>query len=226
MKLSFTTTELPFGIKEVESITVTNVLILSAHSGDEVLGCGGLIAHLAETASHIKVVCFSDRLEFEDGLKQNAEMRRIQEKEAALGLRILGIHEVSFLRLKEISAHENIALKILEELKTREWDLVVLPSKDDWDLEHRTIYSSCQTALKYKLPYTLELLQYNFFGLQKPDMIFATGKYAGAKEEAARCHKTIMKQRDMAEAALGRDKYLGNLLGISGAAEGYSLSPR
>lgn len=210
-------------IKLIDSVLATNVLILSAHSGDEVLGCGGLIAHLSETASHIKVVCFSDRLEFEDGLKQDAEMKRIQEKEAALGLRTLGIHEISFLRLKEISAHQNIALKILEELKTREWDLMICPAKEDWNLEHRVINSSLQTALKYKLHYQPKILEYGLLGVQKPEVLFNIDEYLGAKEEAIRCHKSLLKDRDLLGGVLGLNGYFGKITGTCAHAEGYHI---
>lgn len=211
-------------IKLVESITATNVLILSAHSGDDVFACGGLIAHLAENAKHIKAIYFSDKLEFAPSKSASSELMRKQEEEAVSGLRILGVHEVNFLRLKEISAHQNIALKILEELKTREWDLVICPAKEDWNLEHRVINDSLQTALKYKLHYKPTLLKYSLFGVAKPEVLFDIDIYASAKEEAIRCHRSLLQQRDLCSASMGLSNYLGNITGVCKHAEGYALT--
>jgi|GEM_PF-6171695 len=213
-------------IKVADSVQATNVLILSAHSGDELLGCGGLISHLSESASHIKVIYFSDKLEFVNEKKIDAESMRIQEREAVSGLRVLGIHEVNFLRMKEVLGQESISLTILEELKTREWDLVILPSKEDWSIERQAINTYFESVSKYKLGYPLVVMQYGLFGLSKPDIVLNIDQYVGMKEEAVRCHKSLLAQRDLASASLGLSNYLGNIAGVGKHVEGYSLSTK
>jgi LmbE family N-acetylglucosaminyl deacetylase len=73
------------------------VLVFGAHPDDEIIGCGGTMARLAEGQSEIYVVTFTGGGTSGAGLAEEKEMDQRRETEAALADAILGVRERLFL---------------------------------------------------------------------------------------------------------------------------------
>ena len=73
------------------------VLVFGAHPDDEIIGCGGTIARLAQAGSEIFVVTFTGGGTSGSGLAEEKEMDQRRESEAAQADVVLGVREREFL---------------------------------------------------------------------------------------------------------------------------------
>jgi LmbE family N-acetylglucosaminyl deacetylase len=138
-----------------------NVLLLSPHTDDVELGCGGTVAKFTEEGHNILWVVFSTA---EESLPPGLPPNTLREEFAAV-IRDLGMGEENYrvfdFRVRHLDEHRQ---EILEELvRTREDfrpDIVVGPSLKDFHQDHRVIANEMVRAFKtsssivcYELPW-------------------------------------------------------------------------
>ena len=120
-------------------ISDKNILVLSPHTDDETLGCGGLIHKLSHN-NQINIICFSycGREELKDEFTQACNTLCKDPN-----LRILDFKVREFNRQKILD-------KLIELKKEINPDIIICPSSFDVHQDHLTIYNECVRAFKDK----------------------------------------------------------------------------
>ena len=123
------------------------VLVISAHTDDEILGCGGTIARLVEGGDEvfICIVCESVSARGRDDFSKMEELA----KESA---QILGVNDIYFLRFKDQRLDEKSLLdlnKAIEEVVQKvKPDIVFTHYIDDLNKDHRIVSESTLVATR------------------------------------------------------------------------------
>lgn len=130
-----------------------SILILAAHPDDEVLGCGGTIAKLANDGEHIHVVFLADgvlsRVEDQRNYQVELNTRRIAAQKAC---DILGVQSVFFGDFPD-NRMDTIALlditKAVEELIAKHQpEMVFTHHAGDVNIDHRRLHEAVVTACR------------------------------------------------------------------------------
>ncbi len=145
-------------IRQPHELEASRVLVVAPHPDDEALGCGGLIAALAQKGCRFHVVFTTDggASHLNSPSWPRARLAALREEEAAEALRRLGIgaEPRSFLRLQDAampmrsSAEERQARSALGAiLRDLQPDLVLLPWRRDPHCDHRDSWQLTVDAL-------------------------------------------------------------------------------
>lgn len=130
-----------------------SILILAAHPDDEVLGCGGTIAKLANDGEHIHVVFLADgvlsRVEDQRNYQVELNTRRIAAQKAC---DILGVQSVFFGDFPD-NRMDTIALlditKAVEELIAKHQpEMIFTHHAGDVNIDHRRLHEAVVTACR------------------------------------------------------------------------------
>jgi len=142
---------------------VSSILILAAHPDDEVLGCGGTIAKLAQQGATIHVAFLADGVFSRscDPAAQQAELasRRIAAQKAC---DILGVKSVSFGDFPD-NRMDTIALldiiKPIEASVTKfQADTVFTHHAGDVNIDHRRIHEAVSVACRPQCGHSVKTL--------------------------------------------------------------------
>lgn len=130
-----------------------SILILAAHPDDEVLGCGGTIAKLADKGAIIHVAFLADGV-FSRAVEQEKmqEELRIRRAAAQKACDILSVKSVSFGNFPD-NRMDTVALlditKVLENLISEHMPEVVFTHHaSDVNIDHRRIHEAAVTACR------------------------------------------------------------------------------
>jgi len=130
-----------------------SILILAAHPDDEVLGCGGTIAKLADEGANIHVAFLADgvlsRAGDEKNQQDNLHTRRTSAQKAC---NILGVKSVFFGDFPD-NRMDTVALlditKIVEGLITKHQpEMVFTHHSGDVNIDHRRLHEAVVTACR------------------------------------------------------------------------------
>ena len=126
---------------------VKRVLVLCAHSDDQVIGAGGTIARLAKTAEVKTFIC-SFGEQSHPHLKK-VEVRKVRVLESKKANQILGGSDVLFLGMREGHfledyAHLHWRQKLLKHIHTFKPDRIFTHSSDDPHPDHRAVHHIVQ----------------------------------------------------------------------------------
>jgi LmbE family N-acetylglucosaminyl deacetylase len=139
------------------------VLIIAAHPDDEVLGCGGTIAKLADEGSTIHVAFLSDgvfsRTDDHANQQQKLHTRRAAAQKAC---DILGVNSVSFGDFPD-NRMDTVALlditKALEELITKHRpEILFTHHAGDINIDHRRTHEAVVTACRPQCAHPVKTL--------------------------------------------------------------------
>jgi LmbE family N-acetylglucosaminyl deacetylase len=140
-----------------------SILIVAAHPDDEVLGCGGTMAKLAQQGATIHVAFLADGVSSRDGYPtaQQAELtsRRTAAQKAC---DILGVKSVSFGDFPD-NRMDTIALldiiKPIEALVAKfQVDMVFTHHAGDVNIDHRRIHEAVSAACRPQLGHPVKTL--------------------------------------------------------------------
>lgn len=126
-----------------------NVLVLAPHTDDGELGLGGTITKLIEEGVHLTYVAFSTAKEsVPAGFPKD-----ILKTEVKNATRVLGVEPDNLIILDyQVRKLSYVRQEILEDLirirKTRDFDLVFIPSPHDIHQDHSTIAQEAIRAFK------------------------------------------------------------------------------
>lgn len=115
-----------------------NVLILSPHTDDAELGCGGTISKLIEDGNVVHVAIFSI---CDDSLPSGFSPGTLK-KESTNSLNLLGVKNIIYFdyKVRIFNYHRQQILEDLVNLKKElSPELVFIPSLDDYHQDHKTI---------------------------------------------------------------------------------------
>ncbi len=125
-----------------------NVLVISPHPDDEVLGCGGTIRRLADAGQRVTIAIVTRGWA---PLFSEAQVQQVREEAraaaAALGAADLRFLDLPVTKLAHLPEHElNGALMRLVDDVRPEW--VFLPFRSDVHEDHRQIFDAALVALR------------------------------------------------------------------------------
>lgn len=135
------------------------ILVLSPHTDDAELGCGGTLAKYAEAGHEIHHIAFSS---LPRDKNENKEARKIYVTECQGAGTILGIAEVTVLNLnmREFPQYRQFLLdRLIQERDNYVPTIVLIPSSHDLHQDHHAVYLESLRAFKhstilgYELPW-------------------------------------------------------------------------
>jgi LmbE family N-acetylglucosaminyl deacetylase len=150
--------------------SITRALVVAPHPDDESLGCGGLIAALAEKGCQISVIFVTDGSGSHPAsrLWPRRRLSRLRRREAVAALRQLGLHAASRLFLDLQDAHmpargsllwNRAKARIERTLDQLRPDLLLLPWRRDPHCDHRNSWRLIRDALE-AVPQPRYILEY------------------------------------------------------------------
>lgn len=186
--------------------TVENILIISPHPDDEVLGCGGTIKRFASEGHNVYVLIVTR------GNKENYSEERIENvrKEAVNAHRILGVSDTRFLdfpapNLDLVSIAE-ISSAILLVINDLHISCLFLPHKGDIHNDHKVVFNAGLVAARpvhgnpVKKIFSYETLSETEWAAPFnsdafiPTCFFDIKDYFGSKQEAMKCFKSQLRE--------------------------------
>lgn len=137
------------------------VLVIAPHPDDEVLGCGGTIARIAEEggAVHVAVVTKGQPPEFTEEMTANVRA------EAAAAHSHLGIERTHWLDLPAAqlaeTAHSHLNAALRELVRDLRPDVLFIPFVGDVHMDHQLIFLSSMVASRpHQAAYPRTILAY------------------------------------------------------------------
>ena len=198
------------------------VLVLAPHADDEVFGCGGLLARLAEQGAAIRVLVLTQP---EDA--RLAAKRRGESRQAA---RLLGYPEPAFLDARDGALASTPIAVLMEQLQT--WltesppDLVLAPSPWEMHRDHRRL---CEVAIglccEHRLAAKARLAFYEVGQPLTPNLLVDISTVAARKTEAMAVFVTQHARQNYGRQVAALNVYRTYSLADAVAAEAFLLVP-
>jgi LmbE family N-acetylglucosaminyl deacetylase len=191
------------------------VLALAAHPDDEVVGCGGLLALLADHGAEVHVAFATDGEATIGSAATPAEVARRRRAEAEAAARVLGTKPPTFLGHPD-GAVDAEALgpdvrRLIDELRP---EVVIAPWEHDGHRDHRAVAAS--------IPGGVEVWGYETWTPLVPNRLVDVSSTFARKEQALACYETAHLAFDVgAMLALNRYRSVHGLSG-RGHAEAYA----
>ena len=142
---------------------IRSVLIVAAHPDDEVLGCGGTIAKLAENGTIVRIAFLADGVlsRVESNFEQSDELtvRRAAAKNACdiLGVKSIFFGDMPDNRLDTVALLDII--KVIEELISKyRPDTIFTHHAGDVNIDHRRTHEAVVTACRPQLGHPVKTL--------------------------------------------------------------------
>lgn len=126
-----------------------NVLIISPHHDDEVIGCGGIIAKYCKRGDKVFVVYITAGWSGIPEIKSKQEAVKIREKEARNACKILSVQRAIFLREDDRNIYNRkgeIIQKLIKIIRDIKPNLIYAPHSEEKDIEHRIAYEMIKEA--------------------------------------------------------------------------------
>ncbi|MCK4786756.1 MAG: PIG-L family deacetylase [Desulfobacteraceae bacterium] len=209
------------------------ILVVAAHPDDEVLGCGGTIAKLANKACEVYTLLLGrgiaarcDDKDCQDLSGKTEELRRCTDD----ANRIIGVKKVFSYDFPD-NRFDLVALldivKVVEEVKNRiKPDIIFTHYEKDLNIDHRITYEAVITATRpqpdetVKEIYSFEVLsstEWNYPLSFLPDVFFDISETMDLKLKALGCYKTELREFPHPRSSKGAEsnaKTWGMKLGI------------
>lgn len=127
------------------------VLILSPHADDEILGCGGFISKYSKLKYFINVLILTNANKGAPDIFSSKEIIKIR-KEAEIANNLIGTKKLFFenlpgLDLKSIPPYK-ISNIINDYITTINPEIVLIPSSNDINDDHKIIFKCAKVALR------------------------------------------------------------------------------
>jgi len=113
-------------------------MVFAPHPDDELVGCGGSIARHVSLGNKVTVVYLTSG-DAGNIHYSKEELSRIREEESRLGMQLLGVDDLVFLRNKDgyLQADANNLVKVVELLRKAKPSVVYLPAASDAHQDHK-----------------------------------------------------------------------------------------
>ncbi|NER37765.1 MAG: PIG-L family deacetylase [Oscillatoria sp. SIO1A7] len=207
-------------------------LVIAPHHDDESIGCGGLIAKLAEAGWDMAICVVFAPIE---GINTPEHQKRLCEANSAASL--LGAKRIGDLNFpcREFISIETITWQIVEVLRQTQPQLVLIPHETERDPEHISSYRACLEALwlsasgfRSELGPPLKgidiVLGYEVWTpITHPQLTIDISGVIETKLRAIRSYASQLELTDYARAARGLAAYRGVMYGGCSFAESYSI---
>jgi LmbE family N-acetylglucosaminyl deacetylase len=189
------------------------VLVISPHPDDESIGCGGALRKHVEAGDAVRAVFLTSGEKGGHG-RSEQETARVREREAQAAADVLGIGEREFFRLPDgaVRATRAAVLRLRESLVNWKPEVIYLPHAAEMHVDHRAAARLLKQALSGLSRYHPRVLMYEIWTpLQEIGEIVDITPFVPVKRAAIRAHRSQCAVMDFAAAALGLNRYRGEL---------------
>lgn len=205
-----------------------NILVVSPHHDDEVIGCGGTIFKHYKKGDKVWVVYITAGWSGLPEIKLKQEAIKIREKEAQNACKILGVQKAIFLREADRNIYNKKAevieklIKVIRDIKP---NLIYAPHPREKDVEHKIVYEAVkEAAWLSKSPYlpklgqsTKSIQKIYLYELWTPLEDFFEREditsVIDIKIKALLAYKSQLKYLNLVDAITGLNVYRGSMVG-------------
>ena len=128
-----------------------NVLIISPHADDEVLGCGGFISKYSKKNYLISVLILTNANKGAPEIYSPEEIKSIR-KEAKVANKLIGTKKIFFENLPAVNLNNypvykisNIINKYIKEINP---EIILIPSGNDIHDDHKIVFKAAKVSLR------------------------------------------------------------------------------
>ncbi len=200
-----------------EEVRARSALVLAPHHDDEVLGCGGLVAELADAGAAVRVLFLSDGGGDAEGDDRRAYVAR-RRAEARAAAKVLGIAGIDELGLPDgrLEQHlEAIAEGLRRALLNLRPELLLVTSPLEASADHRAAFAAVHRLLGgvrrggelQPLVERLRILAYEVNHPLHPDLLVDTSDRAAQLAEAMACYESQQEIHDYRAARDGLARF-------------------
>ncbi|HEY0590743.1 MAG TPA: PIG-L family deacetylase [Thermoanaerobaculia bacterium] len=204
-----------------ERLLGERLLVLAPHPDDEVIGCGGVLAHHVREGRRVHVIVATDGSEAPRGEVPKESFTARREAETNAGLAHLGAPAAEFLRIPDraLDDHREVFQRALREriLELRP-DLLVLPSPIEIHPDHRALSLAAVELIQRDLDLSgaLALCRIAFMEITqavRPTVLVDITDVAALKYEAIEKHASQQGQRNYSWFSQGLGQFRTMTLG-------------
>lgn len=234
----FASTRFELRLRTADKLPFQNILVLSPHPDDEVLGMGGTIKKQTLAGAKVTVAYFCDgsggvpegrppEEEVGLGLRRDERLINIRKKEAQEAGKMLGISEAVFWgypdgKLAAGTAAIRALADLIEKIKP---DIIFLPSFLDNHSDHRVVNEIFLNTASKVLEDNFPVWAYEVWTPIFPNRLVDISLYIKTKKEAILAHQSQQKSRKYDQAIEGLNQYRAEINGLSGFAEAFFAAP-
>jgi len=147
-----------------------NILVLSPHTDDGELGCGGTISKYIQHGANVHYIAFSTcRQTLASHLPEDSLISECKVATNALGIPENNLHIYDYEVRRFSESRQEILELLINISKLLKPEIVFLPAKGDVHQDHQVIYQEGSRAFKfcnilgYELPWNNKSFQPNYF---------------------------------------------------------------
>jgi N-acetylglucosamine malate deacetylase 1 len=131
-----------------DSANSLSVLVIAPHHDDEVIGCGGTMAHLAKRGIGVDVVYMTAGYSGCPDIQNHDKATSLREKEAHQAAKILGVRNLFFLRYPDRGLVYSIEVvqNLIRLIRKNKYKAVYFPHALEQDFEHKTTHHIASEA--------------------------------------------------------------------------------
>jgi len=210
-------------VETIEHLPACQVLVLAPHPDDDVFGCGGAIAKIAQAGGKVTVAYFCDGAGgTAEGAKRALGLVEIRKKEAQAAAPILGLANQIFYgypdgRLADSDASVKALVSLIKETQP---DIIFVPSFLDNHPDHRVVNEILINALA-QIKISAEIWAYGVWTPLFANKIVMINDMLTIKKQAIAAHRSQLMFRSYDKAILGLNEYRAQINHQSGFAEAY-----
>lgn len=134
----------------MDLLTNKNILVVGAHSDDEVLGVGGAILKAKQLGSRVEVLIVTDSVSTQyqdDSVKESRRLSHLDECCQVLGVDHVEQWDFPDMRLDTVT-HVELNRKLDKFLAARDIDTIFVHHPHDINLDHRLLFDSVMVAAR------------------------------------------------------------------------------
>lgn len=209
----------------VEGLKEKNILVLSPHPDDDIIGCGGTLHIYHQNGAEVTSVYLTDGRKGNPGGYKEDELVSIRKEEAKKAAKIIGIDKLIFLdhRDSELSSNPETAKQLSEILEDLKPDAIFLPFLLDNHADHITTNDIFVRSTK---AYSDSVICYGYevwTPMTAPNCIVDITGQLQVKKMAIEQHHSQLVKFDFIDAITGLSRYRSVLHNLTdGYAEAFS----
>jgi LmbE family N-acetylglucosaminyl deacetylase len=213
--------------KVVDRPVGDNIIVLSPHFDDDVIGCGGTLHKHILDRDKVTIIYFTDGKAGDPDFDDKELLQKTRKQEAITATKILGIENLIFLDEPEtkLKSNKNLIYKLSDIFNQIKPNLVYLPWFLDNHIDHFQL-NKIFLKLSKNISLDFNICAYEVWTPLIPNIVVDIGGVISKKEEALKQYHTQIKQVDYVVTTLSLNKYrtVTNLKGKS-YAETFLYTP-
>jgi LmbE family N-acetylglucosaminyl deacetylase len=206
---------------DIDLTAYKRACVLVPHPDDEAIGCGGLMAALAQTDCLVGTLLITDGSGGTDAPFNASEIRMT---EFTRSVQLLGAKELGRLMLKDskLSA-DTVTLHQLTRAAIMAFrpDVIIAPWAGELHPDHAAL-GRCAADIAQEL--SLTLIAYEVWSPLQPTHVLDISAFAATKHLAIEQHATALRYGNYLHAAMGLAQYRSLLLPFQGETELFAES--